>query len=1031
MFAFLLNKLTWNYNKKQIDKIYPILDEINKYYISYKDFDDEKILENTNKLRDRYLKWESLDLLLPEAFANLKKACFNLNWREFEISWEKITWNMVPYDVQLLWWIVLHNSWIAEMKTWEWKTLVATLPIYLNALSWKWAHLVTVNDYLASRDAEWMSILYNYLWLSVWSVTKSTPVEKRREEYSKDITYVENSELWFDYLRDNLVWSIKQRVLLRRPLNFAIIDEADSILIDEARTPLIISQPWKDPTDKYTYYSSIVKQLQPCEWKKEKPKTFLQELISDNDSDEWKSKKEEKDYYIDEKIKTIQLTSNGISRLESILWVENLYKDLWYDEIHHIENALKAWAVYHKDKDYIVKSWEVMLVDEHTWRITPGRRFSEWLHQALEAKEWLVIQKESQTVASITYQNFFKQYNKIAGMTGTAMTEAEEFEKIYELRTLPVPTNKDVIRVDKHDKVYFSQDSKWSAVMNNIKFANRIWQPILIWTSSINTSEIVSEKLRKEMIQHYVLNAKYHEQEANIIKNAGKIWSVVVATNMAWRWTDIKLEDWLNSTLADNYVKWIDKEISLNKNLLLNIYSEIELSFLKNAFNFISDENLSNFSLSSDFEFINNWISFKLEINKKRKSKDEVYAKFLITSSSWNDVSYDEYDIHFWLYIVWTEKHESRRIDNQLRGRAGRQWDPGVSQFFVALDDEIMRKMWGDKIKALAWMLLPKSELDNMELTQKQFTSSIERSQKQMEWWLFSWRKHLFDYDSVINKQRLRIYSKRDIILFSQEDKTDDFYNIVSWFNLDIENFDIIKEIEQFIPNIISRLVETYTSISPWDIKSLNDELLSITWLEIEESQLKKFWYESDLRDYLVLKITEYYNNKLSNWDNDKIYEVSKLIYLSSIDRLWVKHIDEMQQLREKVSLFWYAQLDPLIVYKKESYEKFQKLLFNIQKESLSTLLKLDFDRVWINNDIKNDNLVDVSNLDTKSNSSSNNWFNQSITNNSNNWIQILEAWNSDNSDIIVVKKSKKMKPNDPCSCWSWKKYKKCCWAND
>lgn len=435
---------------------------------------------------------------------------------------------MVPYDVQLLGGIVLHNGAISEMKTGEGKTLVATLPVYLNALEGKGVHVVTVNDYLASRDSQQMGFLYERLGLSCGSVVKGTPIHLRREEYGKDITYVENSELGFDYLRDNLTRTLNERNVIWRPLNFAIVDEVDSILIDEARTPLIISQPSAEPTEKYAYYSKIVRMLTPCSGKKKTPKGFLAEVLNKEEEQE-----EDGDYYIDEKNKNVTLSGQGITKLEKILNVENLYKDFGFDEIHHIENALKAQACYHDNKDYIVHEGEILIVDEHTGRTMPGRRYSEGLHQAIEAKENVNIQRESQTLATITYQNFFKLYKKLAGMTGTATTEGEEFEKIYDLEVLSIPTNRTVIRVDQNDKVYFNQNAKRNAVVDYIKFYHEAGVPILIGTSSIHTSELVSNILRDIQVQHYVLNAKFHQQEAEIVSNAGKMNSVVVATNMA------------------------------------------------------------------------------------------------------------------------------------------------------------------------------------------------------------------------------------------------------------------------------------------------------------------------------------------------------------------------------------------------------------------------------------------------------------------------------------------------------------------
>ena len=496
-----------------------------------------------------------------------------------EVKEKKLTWDMVPYDVQLVGGIILHQGKIAEMRTGEGKTLVAVAPVYLNALTGKPVHVVTVNDYLASRDAEWMGYLYNWLGLSVGSITKNTPLQHHKAEYAKDIVYVENTELGFDYLRDNLEQLLEERRLLNHGLYFAIVDEADSVLIDEARTPMIMSQPNNDPVDKYQFFAQIIKNLTPSQSKKKVSKGFIADILKkDAEAEE---ELPSGDYYIDEKGKTATLSEQGIEKLEKILNIEHLYRDLGYDQIRHIENALLAQAVYENGKDYIVQEGEVVIVDENTGRIMPGRRYQGGLHQAIEAKENLTPKQEAKTIATITYQNFFKLYEKIGGMTGTALTEAEEFEKIYDLETVSIPTNRKVIRADKSDKVYFDQNAKWNAVINSVQFYHEAGVPLLIGTSSVYTSELVSDLLRRKSINHYVLNAKYHEQEANIIENAGKTGSVVVATNMAGRGTDIKLDPVLNEEVAKNYAQWIKKQLDAGNPLKLNVFSEYEYQLLE------------------------------------------------------------------------------------------------------------------------------------------------------------------------------------------------------------------------------------------------------------------------------------------------------------------------------------------------------------------------------------------------------------------------------------------------------------------
>lgn len=1066
-FNWIIEKIAWDYNQRQINKILPLISKINEFYVAWDSLTDEQIKQKTQEFKNAIQSWTSLDEILPQAFATVKQACKRLQWSIVNLKWQEITWDMIPYDVQLIWWIVLHQWKISEMKTWEWKTLVATLPMYLNALSWKWVHLVTVNDYLTSRDAQWMSHVFNWLWLSVWIVTKETSLSTRRAEYEKDITYVENSELWFDYLRDNLARTTSERNLIRRPLNFAIVDEVDSILIDEARTPLIISQASAEATDKYWYYAQIVKLLKPCKWKKKVNKWLLNELFNEAD---WKNEIDDGDYYIDEKHKNASLSSNWIQKLEWILKVNNLYKDLGYEEIHHIENALKANAVYIKDKDYILRNGEVMIVDEHTWRVMPWRRYSEGLHQAIEAKENVQVQRESQTLATITYQHFFKQYKKLAWMTWTATTEWEEFEKIYDLEVIAIPTNKNILRVDKNDKVYFNQNAKRQSVTDNIRFYHQMWLPLLIWTSSIETSEFVSWLLRNVNIQHYVLNAKYHEQEANIIANAWKLGSVVVATNMAWRWTDIKLEKWLNEKISQNYVNWIKLQLKWDtftkttpKWVSAVVCSENEFDLLIQSLQqwfWLNDEDIRNAEKWWLSKQESN-IEIKIIFNKSKKNKDQWFAEIIIKNLWEKEPEIIEKDFHFGLFILWTEKHDSRRIDNQLRWRAWRQWDPGISQFYVALDDEIMRKMWWEKIQAIAKMLLPKNELESIELTQKQFTSSIQRAQKQMEWWYFGIRKHLFDYDSVINKQRQRVYAKRDEIIFSfdkaQQGETE---------------YNVYNEIKTFIHEVIKTYVDTYTNIQPWNYEEIIINIQQVFWIDFLISDINKFTSQTDLLDYLELRLNEYIENKFNNIDNqDTAKQIMKNYYLETIDRHWIKHIDDLQYLREKVSLYGYAQEDPLVMYKKQWFDKFQKLLFNIKQESVSFLFKYDFGMnqwqsfQWYENmvptmdqihmpdaniqswnwllgalkdvvkNIKPQDIQEIQNMMNQVNQTSSNTeivelgSKKAKVLEKSDDIEVLEINSKEDDNVnIQINKWEKIRPNDLCNCGSWKKYKKCCW---
>jgi len=933
MFQRILWKIAGDYNGKQLTKLRPIVQEINGYYEQFESLSDQDIQNKTIEFKERIAKGATIDDLLPEAFAVVKQACRRLVGQTFDVKWEKTTWDMVPYDVQLLGWIILHKWIIAEMKTWEGKTLVATLPAYLNALTGKWVHVVTVNDYLASRDAEWMGYLYTRLGLTVGSVVKWVPIPSRREQYARDIVYVENSELGFDYLRDNLVRSNSGRNLLRRKLNYAIVDEIDSILIDEARTPLIISEPAAAATDKYGYYGNLVRSLIASKTKKKVSKWLLHELV--NKGKESDEEDDKGDYYIDEKAKTALLSSIGIAKLERLLKVENLYQDIGYEEIHHIENALKAQAVYHKDKEYIVRDGEILIVDEHTGRAMPGRRFSEWLHQAIEAKESVTVQRESRTMATITYQNFFKQYAKLAGMTGTALTEGEEFMKIYDLEVLEVPTNKPTIRSDNNDKVYFNQRAKWKFVTDYITFAHEMGQPILIGTSSIQTSEQVSTILQNQRIAHAILNAKQNEKEADIVANAGKLWSVMVATNMAWRGTDIKLQKWLNITLASNYINRIDKQLTgkMPKAVSAVVYSDVEYNYTIDALQqarWLTEEQINQ---AAKWGLDHDKGSVKIIFNMKKKANTDGYAEIV-----WKPIGeYTETiqkDFHYGLFIMGTEKHDSRRIDNQLRWRAGRQWDAGFSIFFVALDDEIMRKMGGEKIQSVASMLLKKDELENLELNQSQFSSSIVRAQKQMEAMHFSIRKHLFDYDSVISKQRQRIYDKRDNILASEE-STEGQETFVT---------ETMKELEQYITDIVVKQIHDAQAIGQWS-SDLLDVIMKELNVPLSSKNVASFatlgWKE--LEEKLPVSVNSYFHKQFKWLEAAKLYMMFKEIYLYHIDKLRVDHIDEMQYLREKVALMGYAQQDPLTMYKQQAYEKFQTLLYRFKFETIASITRVDF----------------------------------------------------------------------------------------
>ncbi len=803
-------------SEKKVKEISKLIEKIKEFEKSQDNFTLEDIKNKTSEFKSMF-EWldfsneedskkikQILEDIKLEAFALVKKACKLINNKEFTLlDWKTITWNMIPYDVQLIWGLAIHEWNIAEMKTWEWKTLVATLPAYLNALTWNTVQIVTVNDYLAKRDSEEMSILYSTLWLTTWVIHNEQNKIEKKAAYASDVVYATNNELGFDYLRDNMV--IKKEDKVQSPLFFAIIDEVDSILIDEARTPLIISMPDNEPTSKYVKFAALAKQL-----------------------------KNNEHYKVDEKQKTATLTEQWIKKIEELLHVDNIYVSAHYNDIHHVENALKAMAVFHKDKDYLIRNWEVMIIDEHTWRVLAWRRYSEWLHQALEAKEWVEIQQESKTLASITFQNYFRMYWKLAWMTGTAATEAEEFYKVYSLDTLPIPTNKPLIRDDRADLLFKNEKGKFDYVIKLIKDMHKTGQPILVGTVSVEKSEYLSERLKKEGVEHNVLNAKHHETEAETVANAGQKWAITIATNMAWRGTDIKLWEWVQ-----------------------------ELG---------------------------------------------------------------------WLIILGTEKHETRRIDNQLRWRAGRQWDPWITQFLISPNDDIMRIFGWDKLFSLfnSWMFA--SLPDDEPLSQSwMLTNKVTWVQKQVEWHNFDARKNVLEYDDVINQHRKIIYTKRNKIL-------------------DAENVD--EDIQKMITSQIKKIIlAEATKAKEWEeinkkeiIKKINEFL----WVEaiddtIENDDIAWIKDPQEIAEYIAnIWLDEFNKIKEKIQDTETFYDLERRILLQSIDNLWMLHIDAMSRLREEVAFEWYAQRQPLVVYKEKAFQKFNTLMDDLEYKTVKSIFSVN-----------------------------------------------------------------------------------------
>lgn len=812
MIEKIINSVFWDPDKKKI-KIYDVvLKKIIEKEEKYNKFSKEDIKNKTLEFK-KLFEWldfkneddskkikQILENIKVDAFAIVKQACKIINWETFTLkSWKEITWNMIPYDVQLIWWLAIHDRSIAEMKTWEWKTLVATLPAYLNALTWNTVHIVTVNDYLANRDANEMWILYNTLWLTVWVVTHNQNKRDKKENYSKDVVYATNNELWFDYLRDNMV--TKKEDKSQSNLFFAIIDEVDSILVDEARTPLIISMPDSEPTTKYLKFATLANNLDKGI-----------------------------DYKIDEKQKAATLTEVWIKKIEDLLWIENIYISNHYNDLHHIENAIKARWVFQRDKDYIIADNEVLIVDEHTWRVLSWRRYSDWLHQALEAKEKVEIKQESKTLASITFQNYFRMYWKLSGMTGTAKTEEEEFYKVYALDVLCIPTNKAIGRKDEKDLLFKNEKWKFKYVVKLIKEIHETGQPILVWTVSVDKSEYLSDLLKSAWVKHNVLNAKHHANEADIISNAWQKGAITIATNMAWRWTDIKLGEWV-----------------------------VELG---------------------------------------------------------------------WLIIIWTEKHETRRIDNQLRWRAWRQWDPWSTQYLVTPNDDIMRIFGWDKLFSAFNSPLFASLPDDEPLAQSgMLTKKITSVQKQVEWHNFDIRKHILEYDDIINEHRNIIYNRRNKIL-------------------DSENID--EDIILMIKNQIKRLLVLHTQ--NWEIlrKKLIKDFNLFLWIEAIDTENEIEWVENlnnhwNLENYLeAIAIEELNKIKEKTEDIEDFYSLERRIVLSSIDDLWMRHIDAMSRLREEVAFEWYAQKNPLLVYKWKAYEKFHILMNDIEYKVVKAIFTVD-----------------------------------------------------------------------------------------
>ncbi|MBR1811331.1 MAG: preprotein translocase subunit SecA [Clostridia bacterium] len=902
----LFSKIFGDYSKKEVKRINPIVDKVLSYEDAYAALSDAELKAKTPEFKERLANGETLDDILPEAFA----ACREAAWRVL---------GMKHFPVQIIGGVVLHQGRVAEMKTGEGKTLVATLPAYLNALGGNGVHIVTVNDYLAKRDSEWMGKVYRFLGLSVGLIIHEKTNEERKEAYAADITYGTNNEMGFDYLRDNMVNYKENRV--QRGHAFAIVDEVDSILIDEARTPLIISGRGDKSTDMYTIVDAFVKTLKPVKVREIDSKTNSEEDLADQG-----------DYVIDQKAKTATLTKTGIAKAESYFSLDNLMDADNLTLQHHLNQALKAHGVMHRDIDYVVKDGEVLIVDEFTGRIMLGRRYSDGLHQAIEAKEGVNVRHESKTLATITFQNYFRLYTKLSGMTGTAMTEIDEFQEIYSLDCVEIPTNKPMIRKDNPDVLYKTEEAKFNAIIEQIQACHAKGQPVLVGTISIEKSEKLSRALKRSGIKHEVLNAKQHEREAEIVAQAGKFGAVTIATNMAGRGTDIIL-----GGNAEFMAKSKMKKMDFTDELIAEA---------------------TGFAETDDEEILNARKTFS-ELEKQFKDEMADEADRVREAGG--------------LYIIGTERHESRRIDNQLRGRSGRQGDPGESRFYLSAEDDLLRRFAGDRFYNT---LNAFKSIGDMPIEAKIFSNSIESAQRKVEADNFAVRKNVLHYDDVMNQQREKIYGQRNQVL---------------------DGIDLDATIRRMIEQSFTEAVELYCPKSnhaeDWNISGLKTQY---GWL-FGSDELPSTIDRDAILDYMIGKATRVMDEKTEKYGAELMALLEQKILLENVDIRWMDHIDAMDQLKSGIGLRAYGQQDPVIAFREISFDMFDEMTAGIIDGTVRTILTA----------------VIRTERDTQRKQ-------QNAT--------ITGASGSDGSvKQQPVKKNKKPGRNDPCPCGSGKKYKKCC----
>ncbi len=904
----LFDKIFGTYSERELKRVYPIAKQVMALEDDMAKLSDAELKAKTPEFKERLKNGETLDDLLPEAFAVMREA-----------SWRVL--GMKHFYVQVIGGIILHQGRIAEMKTGEGKTLVSTLPAYLNALTGDGVHIVTVNDYLAKRDSEWMGKVYRFLGMSVGLIIHDLDNPQRREAYAADVTYGTNNELGFDYLRDNMV--VRKEDMVQRGHNYAIVDEVDSILIDEARTPLIISGMGEDANELYKQADIVVKRLKPLVLTEHDDKT----LDVDVDAD----------YIVDEKAKTASLTERGTKKVEQAFGIENLADPENMKIQHHVNQALHANGVMHRDQQYVVKDGEVLIVDEFTGRIMPGRRYSDGLHQAIEAKEGVKVENESRTLATITFQNFFRLYKKLSGMTGTALTEEEEFQHIYKLDIVAIPTNKPVIRIDEHDSVYKTEAGKFQAVIRQIKECHEKGQPVLVGTVNVDKSEMLSKLLKREGIPHEVLNAKFHEKEAEIIAQAGRKGAVTIATNMAGRGTDI--------TLGGN------AEYMARHEMEKQGYSE---ELINEA---------TGYADTDDEEIIN-----------ARKVFQELLEKF----KQQNQPEHDEVIKLGGLYVIGTERHESRRIDNQLRGRAGRQGDPGVSKFFLSLDDDLMRIFGSDKVKAMVNSL---GLEEDQPIEAKMLTNAIQNAQKSLESRNFDSRKHVLQYDEVMNEQRKIIYKQRQMVLDGE---------------------DISSVIKTMIEAIIDRAIDEHVGSSEipedWNIRALtefaNVYLRAENKFEIAEDEMDLIT-RNDIKDRLMTIAMDNYA-KQEEVFGDNMRELERVLMLRVVDTLWMDHLDEMEHVKREIGLRAYGQHDPVVEYKEVASDMYDGMLDAIKRDTVRYVLN-----AMPRTEIKREQVA-----------------------------KPLDTGGDGSLKSKGVRAKKTPGRNDPCPCGSGKKYKNCCGKN-